>query len=457
MDNNRISMDAGIMNTSRAAELMCYWQAVLACFVTAVFAWGFGFHGVSVYLAELHRLHGWSSGLIGAAITSYYLGGAACMLLIDRALRRLGPGRLLAAGTILLGVGATLFSRSEHPWQLFGAAAVMAVGWAGCSTAAIPSALAMYFERQRGLAISLALNGASAAGFTVGPLLLLLSQSIGAGSAVPLTALALLAIVLPALWFGVREPPQPSFTAAKPVNAISVAPHILRRWRFWSLALAFSLALAAQVGLIVHLVSFLLPHIRTDGAATGMAAVTIAAISGRLALATVIDRLPQRLTAAASFASQAAGLSLMLSFPDRAAALYLGCVVFGFSVGNVITIPALIVQREFPADAFGRVIGLNTSVCQFTFALAPAFLGVIRDLTGSYSAVLLVCIALQLSAAIVISAGIRFASSPDLTNALPITAPRKESRPSRSSVLLPGLIKRVSKSAKYEWDKGRHL
>src|SRR5262249_38209653 len=153
----------------------------------------------------------------------------------------------------------------------------------------------------------------------------------------------------------------------------------------------------------------------------------------------------QRLTAAASFASQAAGLSLMLSFPDRAAALYLGCVVFGFSVGNVITIPSLIVQREFPADAVGRVIGLSTAVCQFTFARAPAYLGVIGERTGGYWGVLVVCIAVEVSAGIVISAGIRFGSSPDLTNALPITAPRKESRPSRSSALLPGLIKRVSK------------
>jgi cyanate permease len=51
-------------------------------------------------------------------------------------------------------------------------------------------------------------------------------------------------------------------------------------------------------------------------------------------------------------------------------------------------------------------------VCQFIFALAPAFLGVIRDLTGGYSAVLLVCIAVQLSAAAVILAGVRFTNTP---------------------------------------------
>jgi len=392
------------------AELRRYWPAVLACFLTAVFAWGFGFSGTSVYLAELHRLRGWSRGLIGAAITTYYLGGAACMVLIHVALRRLGPARLLAAGTVLLGLGATLFSRIWQPWQLFAAAATMAVGWAGCTTAAIPTALAMYFERQRGLAISLALNGASAAGFTVGPILLVLSQRVGVGDAVSLAVLAVLAVILPMIWLGLRRPPQPPCPTAKPDTAISVDRQMQQGWRFWSLALSFALALAAQVGLIVHLVSFLLPHIGTDGAATGLAAVSISAISGRLALATVIDRLPQRLASAASFATQAAGLSLLLLFPDQASALYVGCIIFGLSVGNVITFPALIVQREFSADAFGRAIGVSTAVSQFTFALAPAFFGIIRDLTAGYPAVLLVCIALQLSAAFVVLVGVRSAN-----------------------------------------------
>jgi predicted MFS family arabinose efflux permease len=401
------TMDAGV---DRDGELRRYWPAVLACFVTAVFAWGFGFSGTSVYLAELHRLHGWSRGLIGAAITTYYLGGAACMVLTHRALRRLGPGRLLAASTVLLGLGATLFSRSDHAWQLFGAAAAMAFGWAGCTSTAITTGLAMYFERQRGLAISLALNGASAAGFTVGPVLVVLSQRIGVGNTVPLTALALLTVVLPAIWFGLREPPQRPAPSIESDSTLFIDWRIPGTWRFWSLALPFALALAAQVGLLVHLVSLLLPHIGADGAATGLAVTSIAAMSGRLALATVIDRLPQRLASAVSFTAQAVGLSLMLLFPDQATALYAGCIVFGLSVGNVITFPALIVQREFPQGLFGPVIGLNTAVGQFGFALAPALLGIVRDVTGGYSAVLLACIALELSAAVVVLAGVRFAN-----------------------------------------------
>lgn len=391
--------DAVPLPLGDSSELRRFWPSIAACFATAVFGWGFGFTGTSVYLAELHRLHGWPNALIAAAITEYYLLGALCLTRVHVALRWLGPGRLLATGVALLGLGATLFSRSAHSWQLFLAAAVMACGWASCTSTAISSSLALYFQRQRGLAITLALNGASAAGFTVAPLLLELSQLIGVGNAVPVVALGMAAIVLPliALGFGGQ---QAVLDGAQARGASGMhAGDVLRTWRFWSIALPFALALAAQVGLIVHLVSFLLPPLGAASAATAVALVSVAAMSGRLVLATVIDRLHQRQAAALSFASQAAGLGLMIGFPRQPEMLYAGCLLFGLSVGNVITFPALIVQREFPNAAFALVIGLSTAVSQFTFALAPAVLGMIRDATGRYVAVLATCIALQLGAA----------------------------------------------------------
>jgi predicted MFS family arabinose efflux permease len=388
-----------------ASELRQYWPAVVACFVTAVYGWGFGFSGTSAYLAALQQQRGWHGALIASAITVYYVLGAIFLTRIHAAQRRLGPGRLLAAGTILLGLGATLFCRSQEPWQMFLAAAVMALGWAGCTSTAIATTLALYFDRQRGLAITLALNGASTAGFTVGPLLVELSNHIGVGNAVPLVALSGLAIVLPLIGLGVPTPrPSGAAVSAQGHGAMGVGD-VLRRWQFWSVALPFALALAAQVGLIVHLVSFLLPHLGPDGAATALALTSVAAVAGRTLMAGVIDRLPQRRAAAASFASQAVGVGLMIALMHRPEALYAGCLLFGLSVGNVITFPALIIQREFPAAAFGMVVGLSTAVSQFTFALAPALLGVVRDNTGGYATVLALCIALQLGASALVLFG----------------------------------------------------
>lgn len=389
-------------------EVRRHWPAILACFATAVLAWGFGFSGTSVYLADLHQLRGWSTALIAMAITTYYLAGALCLAQVHRVLHWLGPARLLGCGATLLCVGAVLFSRSTQVWQMFVAALVMACGWAGCTSTAISTALALYFHRQRGLAITLALNGASAAGFTVAPVLVTMGQRYGVGLAVPLTAAALLAVVLPLIGFGFAWHPAAAIQAGRAANASAAAPRsseLLRTWRFWSVSLPFALALAAQVGMIVHLVTFLLPQLGATAAAGAVSLTSLSAMGGRLALAGIMDRLHQRRVAAASFASQAVGLGLLATAGHQPELLYAGCLLFGLSVGNVITFPALIVQREFPAAAFGVVIGLSTGVGQFTYALAPMALGLLRDVSGSYIPVLAACMALQLAAAVVVLAG----------------------------------------------------
>jgi predicted MFS family arabinose efflux permease len=377
------------------------WQAVLACFGVAIFAWGFGFYGQSVYLAELHRLRGWPTSIIGAATTCFYLAGALLVPFVQRTLDRIGPRGLLAGGVLVIGAGALWFASASAEWQLFGAGLVMAVGWAGTSTTAIATTLAMWFDRRRGFAISLALNGASASGFTVAPLLVLLSQTIGLRFAVLDAVLAGWVILLPLVAWCLRR--APAATAARPGARLGGSA-ALRDGHFWSVALPFALAIAAQVGFIVHMVAFLLPLLGRDGTSLGVTGSSAAAMIGRLALGGVIDRLPRRGTSAVCFLSQALGLGLLLIWPGSEVAIYTGILLFGLSVGNVITLPAVIVQAEFPAASFGTIIGLSGAIGQFTLAFAPGLFGLLHDATGGYAAVLVICMALQASGAVILLA-----------------------------------------------------
>jgi MFS family permease len=163
--------------------------------------------------------------------------------------------------------------------------------------------------------------------------------------------------------------------------------------------LPFALAIAAQVGFIVHMVAFLLPLLGAAGTSLAVTCSSLAAMFGRLALGTVIDRLPRRGTTAVCLLSQACGLGLLLAMPHAAAAVYLGIVLFGLSVGNLITLPAVIVHAEFPRASFGLVIGLSGAIMQFALAFGPGVFGVLHDATGGYDVVLMVCVALQITAA----------------------------------------------------------
>jgi catechol 2,3-dioxygenase-like lactoylglutathione lyase family enzyme len=74
----------------------------------------------------------------------------------------------------------------------------------------------------------------------------------------------------------------------------------------------------------------------------------------------------------------------------------------GFSVGNLITLPALIVQREFDSRSFGVLISLITAINQITYAFGPGIIGLLRDASGSYVLPFYGCIGLELTAAVLI-------------------------------------------------------
>jgi len=74
------------------------WRIVAVCFLVATFGWGLGFYGQSVYLAELHRVHGWPSSWISTATTCFYLVGALLVAFISASFPLAGARRSPPAG-----------------------------------------------------------------------------------------------------------------------------------------------------------------------------------------------------------------------------------------------------------------------------------------------------------------------------------------------------------------------
>src|ERR1700716_132721 len=87
--------------------------------------------------------------------------------------------------------------------------------------------------------------------------------------------------------------------------ATQIRSKAFRDAAFQTVSIAFALVLFAQVGFIVHLISFLDPVIGRERAAIAVALLTAMAMAGRVLFSTVIDRFNQRLASAISFVSQA--------------------------------------------------------------------------------------------------------------------------------------------------------
>jgi len=377
------------------------WRVVFACFVTAVFAWGFGFYAHGIYLVELQRARGWSTGFISSVVTAHYLLGALLLPRIAEAIGRFGPRAVFLAGLATTTTALLLLPSVAEPWQLVVLYIVMAPGWNATSVAPIAATVGQWFDRKRGLALNLALSGATLAGLVVTPVLLAAIPALGFAMAERVlvgvgVVLAAGAVVL----FVRRGPLSPKPTTVR-VNRL--AP--LGEWHFWSIAAPFALVLTSQVGFLTHLVPLVTSRAAGSGLtidpalAVGINAVT--ALVGRVVLGLVIDRFEPRRASAVCFLVQAGAIAV-LEFVETPLAVYGACAAYGLAVGNIITLSPMIVQREFTPDRFPAIVALSTAVMQTLYAFGPGLLGVLRDASGGYGVPLAACMGLNLAASVLV-------------------------------------------------------
>ena len=81
-----------------------------------------------------------------------------------------------------------------------------------------------------------------------------------------------------------------------------------------------------------------------------------------------------------SYAVQIVGTLLLVAAAGENIPLLLaGVLLFGVGIGNVTSMPPLIVQVEFVKDDVPRVVALVVAIGQATYAFAPAAFGFIRE------------------------------------------------------------------------------
>lgn len=379
------------------------WRVVAVCFVMAAFAWALGFYGQAVYLAELQKLHGWPASTITVATTFFYLLSAALVVFVGDVIRALGPRPCLAIAVSCMAAAAALLSVVAAPWQMFGAYALMAFGWAGVTVAAISNTIGLWFDHRRGLALSLALNGASIGGVIGVPLLVYGIGTFGFASTMQAAAASMALVLVPLIALGIGSPP----AAMAPLTAAGrsegpprqVRRRALRSLRFWTITAPFALVLLAQVGFIVHQISYMAPLVGRASASIAVSLMTVMAVAGRVGLGMLIDRVDQRAASAVLFASQAAAIAAMLARPNEAV-LFTASAVFGLTVGNAITLPSIIVHHEFTRAEFGIVVSLGMAFASVVSAFGPVLSGSLHDLSGGYALPFGVCILLEIVAAI---------------------------------------------------------
>lgn len=389
------------------------WSVAWAAFTLAVFAWGIGFYGPAVFLQTLHTSRGWSISEVSTAITFHFLLSALLIAYLPDLHRKLGLGRTTAIGGLLLAVGALAWSGAWAPWQLFLAAIPSAIGWATTSGATINAIVARWFDRDRPKAMSLAFNGASVGGVVFTPLWVFLIERLGFQRAalsiavVTIAAVTLLSVryfrpAPDALGLGPDGEARKAETV-KPALRMSRS-EIVRKPQFLTLSAAFSIGLFAQIGLLSHLIVRLTPEVGVSRAGLLLSLATVCAVLGRTLAGWLVGAHDRRIAAAVNFLVQSSG-TLLLAVGTGWIALTAGCVLFGLGIGNLVSLPPLIAQKEFRREDVITVVALIVAINQAVFAFAPAIVGAIRDASTTYTIPFATIAGAQVLAALIVFAG----------------------------------------------------
>jgi MFS family permease len=379
------------MTTTRPARFYG-WRVVGAAFVLAVFGWGIGFYGPPVYLHAVREAKGWPLALISAAVTTHFLIGAVVVANLPALYRRLGVPVVTKVGTVLLALGVLGWAVAPSPWWLFVATLPSGAGWVAMGAAAVNAIVSPWFVRARPAALAMAYNGASIGGVIFSPLWVAAIAALGFTAAAAVIGLVMvLAVWLLADLMFWRTPQQMDLmpdgdAAITPAITPAAQPPLpgSRLWRdrgFLTLATAMALGLFAQIGLIAHLFSLLVPALGAPSAGLAMGAATAAAIGGRTLVGWLMPAgADRRLIACASLAVQIAGsLVLIAAAGSNVALLLLGVLLFGVGIGNATSLPPLIAQSEFAREDVPRVVALIVAIAQGAYAFAPAAFGLIRQ------------------------------------------------------------------------------
>lgn len=380
----------------RAPRPVPGWRVLLTTFCMALAAWGLGFYSLSVYVQYLSASGRFPAALLSAATTWHFLVGAAALYVVEAVAARVGRRPVVVAGVLLMAGCASALAYVPDAFWLFAAYAGMAFGWSAISGTAITQIIGRWFHARRGLALNLALTGASAAGFVIVPLLVGSIARFGLGPGVAWVAGSVAVLLLLLIAFNLVEPTAPP--AATPAGGAAGAARLRLDRRLVLLCALFGIGWLAQVAFLAQQLPLLVPKVGAAVATLAVAATTASSLLGRLVLASFMDRIDHRRATAASFGLQALGSGLM-AVSDHPVAVLAGCGLVGASVGNVITLPAMFAQREFAPAHYGAVITRIWSVGQVMYAFGPIGAGLLLGATGSSVGPLLACMLCQALAA----------------------------------------------------------
>jgi MFS family permease len=246
----------------------------------------------------------------------------------------------------------------------------------------------MWFEKDRGLGLGIAMAGIGLGSFII-PFVAQHALSVAGWRSAYLT-LGLLAVLVPVPLNALLIRERRVSTGKAPAEQGRTWAEALRTRAWWQMTLVFLLVAICANGVVAHLAA-ILTDAGLDGgdAALSLSLFGVAALAGRVITGWLVDRYFAPYVAAVLFSGMFLGIAMLrigIGGPVAAS-------LTGIALGAEMDIMPYLVSRYFGMRAFGVVYGLCFAAFTIGMAAGPLLMGYGFDLTNSYRGPLSVLLA----------------------------------------------------------------
>jgi MFS family permease len=358
--------------------------AALVSFFALFCVVGISLWGLPFYYDFMVREFGWTRAQVtsGNALSKLIVGpvfGFLAGWLVDR----FGPRSLLIAGTLMAGFALLgLGSIATLPWFYF-FYLLNALGYVCGGPLPCQVLVSRWFVKARGKAMGFAYLGIGVGGACVPWVSRFLVERFGWHRALQALGLLIIVIAVPLAVF-VRDA-APLAKAQSRVTSADVK-RAFKTFSFALLIIGSMCSIAAVSGTQQSLKLFLSldQHYTQSQAAQVLSLVLGFSIIGRLVMGWLADRFDKKYVMLLIYLLVASAIPLIF-LARHPLTTSIAAAIFGIGLGGDYMIIPLMAAEIFGVQILGRLMGVLLSAGGIAEALAPWWIGRLRDSTGSYN------------------------------------------------------------------------
>ena len=366
----------------------------LACGLASVLTYTFG-----VFVTPLRAEFNWSQTEVFAALFLCVLTMTFVAPFFGLLVDRLGARRVILAGLVFeAALIASFYFQDANILSYYLRYVALAVLGVGTTHIAFTRIIALWFDRQRGLALGVTLAGVGIGGFAWPILTQWAIDAFGWRSAWLVIAAAIILVGGTIVLLVVRDSPQSmgllpdgdTAVSSRDKAVKSSAPGVtlkqaLATRHFWMMLVIFLLIGAAVTSIQVHLVPLLISRgVTPMRAANALSILAVALLFGRVAAGWLMDRIFAPRVAIAFLLGPVVAIFLLASGASGWLAFVAG-ILTGLAAGAEVDVTAYLVSRYFGLQHFSSIYAWYYSAYSLGAGLGPLATANAVDRFGGYT------------------------------------------------------------------------